>query len=107
MKDLDFVVSGNKLEIVGLTSDGKAWVETLKQSSRRIKPGCAGYAIKAFKEWHRLRKMSDVTTTEITNGSNDINTAICTNADNAKQQSVQNAPCCRGFAVSALIPPST
>ena len=102
-KDLDFVISGNKLEIVGLTDDGKAWVETLKPSSRRIKPNCAGYAIRAFKDWQRLEKASDVTTEIIIDGNNNTNSAISINADNAKQQSVQYAPCGRGFAVSALI----
>ena len=103
-KDLDFVISGNKLEIVGLTSDGKAWVETLKPSSRRIKPNSAGYAIKAFKEWQRLcGKTSDVTTAEVINGSNDINDTIHANTVNVRQQSVQTISGSRGFAVSAFI----
>lgn len=53
MKELNFVPSGNKLEIVGLTDDGKAWVETLKLASRRIKRGGEGFAVRAFLEWKR------------------------------------------------------
>lgn len=51
MKNLEFVTSGNKLEIVGLTEDGKAYVETLKVSSRRVKPGAERFVIKAFNAW--------------------------------------------------------
>ena len=51
MKHLEFKTSGSKLEIVGLTDDGKAYVESLKISSRRIKPGAERFVIRAFQEW--------------------------------------------------------
>lgn len=56
MKHLEFKTSGSKLEIVGLTDDGKAYVESLKVSSRRIKPGAERFVINAFNDWLRSGK---------------------------------------------------
>ena len=99
-KDLDFVISGNKLEIVGLTDDGKAWVETLKPSSRRIKPSSAGFAIKAFKKWQQLENTQNATATININDSDDT---ISANAVNASLQSIPNVSASIKFAISAMI----
>ena len=44
MKDLDFEKDEKKLKIIGRTKLGKAWIDTLKPSSRKIKPGVGNEA---------------------------------------------------------------
>ena len=86
MKNLEFKESGNRLEIVGLTEDGKAYVESLKVSSRRIKPGAERFVIKAFQEWVAAGRPTAFEKAMSKDISNDIADAIRANAINTREQ---------------------
>ena len=61
MKDLDFEKDEKKLQIIGRTKLGKAWIDTLKPSSRKIKPGSEKYVINAFVKWRKQQQTLNAT----------------------------------------------
>ena len=104
MKDLDFEKDSKKLKIIGRTKLGKAWIDTLKPSSRKIKPGSEKYVINAFVKWKKQQKTLNATNkTTIADGSPNTNDTTNTNAVNTQMQSVQNSSTNRRFTISALI----
>ena len=98
MKDLDFEKDEKKLKIIGRTKLGKAWIDTLKPSSRKIKPGSEKYVINAFVKWKKQQQTLNATNkTTIENGSPN------TNDTTTPMQSVQNSSTSRRFTISAFI----
>jgi hypothetical protein len=48
---MKFIPDGPKLKIVPETHSEELWVASLKESSRRVKPGSEHFVLRAFKAW--------------------------------------------------------
>jgi hypothetical protein len=53
MKEIKFIPSGSKLEIIAMSEKAELWLKTLKESSKRVKPGSERFVISAFEKLKR------------------------------------------------------